>query len=106
MPKFLFESRYSAEGAKGLEKEGGTSRREAVKRHLQDLGGTLECMYYAFGDVDVYSIVDLPDHASAAALSLAVNQSGAISSKAVVLLTPEEIDEATRKTVHFRAPGR
>ena len=49
-------------------------------------------MYFAFGDVDVYPIVDLPDHASAAALSLAVNQSGAISSKTVVLLTPEELD--------------
>ena len=63
-------------------------------------------MYFAFGDVDVYAIVDLPDHASAVALSLAVNQSGAISSKTVVLLTPEEVDEATRKTVRFRAPGQ
>ena len=55
MPKFLFESHYTAEGAKGLEKEGGTSRREAVQRRLQELGGTLERMYFAFGDVDVYS---------------------------------------------------
>jgi uncharacterized protein with GYD domain len=106
MPKFLFEARYTAEGAKGLEKEGGASRREAVKRHLRELGGTLECMYFAFGDVDVYSIVDLPDLASAAALSLAVNKSGAISTKTVVLLTPEEFDQASRKTIHFRAPGQ
>lgn len=106
MPKFLFEARYTADGAKGLEKEGGTSRREAVKKHLQDVGGTLECMYFAFGDVDVYSIVDLPDHASAAALALAVNKSGAISAKTVVLLTPEELDQASRKAVHFRAPGQ
>jgi uncharacterized protein with GYD domain len=106
MPKFLFEARYTADGAKGLEKEGGASRREAVKRHLQELGGTLECMYFAFGDVDVYSIVDLPDLASAAALSLAVNKSGAVSTKTVVLLTPEEFDQASRRTVHFRAPGQ
>ncbi len=106
MPKFLFEARYTADGAKGLEKEGGTSRREAVKKHLQEVGGTLECMYFAFGDVDGYVIVDLPDQVSAAALALAVNKSGAISTKTVVLLTPEELDQASRKAVHFRAPGQ
>jgi hypothetical protein len=28
-----------------------------------------------------------------------------VSSKIVVLLTPEEVDEATKKTVAYRAPG-
>jgi uncharacterized protein with GYD domain len=106
MPKYLFEARYTAEGAKGVEKEGGTSRREAVKKHLKQLGGKLEAMYFAFGDVDCYTIVDLPDSVSAAALSFAVNESGAIATKTVVLLTPEEIDAAMKKKVNFRAPGR
>jgi uncharacterized protein with GYD domain len=106
MPKYLFEARYTAEGAKGVEKEGGTSRREAVKKHLKQLGGKLEAMYFAFGDVDCYTIVDLPDSESAAALSFAVNESGAIATKTVVLLTPEEIDAAMKKKVNFRAPGR
>jgi hypothetical protein len=43
---------------------------------------------------------------SAAALSLAVNESGLISSKAIVLLTPEDMDKASKKKVHFRAPGK
>jgi hypothetical protein len=43
---------------------------------------------------------------SAAALSFAVNESGAILTKTVVLLTPEEVDEAVKKKVAFRAPGR
>ena len=60
---------------------------------------------FAFGDVDCYSIVDLPDNVSAAALSFAVNESGAISIKTVVLLTPEEVDAAVKKKVKFRAPG-
>jgi uncharacterized protein with GYD domain len=47
MPKYLFEARYTAEGAKGVEKEGGTGRREAVKRHIEELGGKLESMYFA-----------------------------------------------------------
>jgi uncharacterized protein with GYD domain len=106
MPKYLFEARYTAEGAKGVAKEGGASRREAVKKHLEQLGGKLEAMYFAFGDVDCYTIVDLPDSMSAAALSFAVNESGAIATKTVVLLTPEEIDAAMKKKVNFRAPGR
>ena len=106
MPKYLFESRYTPEGAIGLAKEGGTGRRDAVKKHLEDVGGKLESMYFAFGDVDCFVIVDLPDNVSAAALSLAVNESGMIASKAIVLLTPEEMDKAGKKKVHFRPPGK
>ena len=106
MPKYLFEARYTTEGAKGVAKEGATSRREAVKKHLAQLGGKLEALYFAFGDVDCYSIVDLPDNVSAAALSFAVNESGAIATKTVVLLTPEEVDDAVHKKIKFRAPGR
>jgi uncharacterized protein with GYD domain len=106
MPKYLFQARYSAEGAIGLAKEGGTGRRDAVKKHLEDVGGKLESMYFAFGDVDCFVIVDLPDNASAAALSLAVNESGLIASRTTVLLTPEEMDRAGKKKVHFRAPGK
>jgi uncharacterized protein with GYD domain len=106
MPKYLFEARYSPEGAIGLAKEGGTSRRDAVKKHLGEIGGKLESMYFAFGDIDCFVIVDLPDNVSAAALSLAVNESGLIASKAVVLLTPEEMDQAGKTKVHFRGPGK
>jgi uncharacterized protein with GYD domain len=106
MPKYLFEARYTPEGAVGLAKEGGASRRDAVKKHLDDLGGKLESMYFAFGDVDCFVIVDLPDNVSAASLSLAVNESGLIATKAIVLLTPEDMDEASRKKVHFRGPGK
>ena len=106
MPKYLFEARYTAEGAKGLEKEGGVGRREAVKKHLEQIGGKLESMYFAFGDVDTFVIVELPDNVSAASLSLAVNQSGAIVTKVVVLLTPEDVDKAIQHKIHFRAPGK
>ena len=53
----------------------------------------------------MFIIADLPDNASAAALNLAVAASGAIDSETVVLLTPEEIDEATRKSPAYRPPG-
>jgi uncharacterized protein with GYD domain len=106
VPKYMFEARYSPEGAIGLAKEGGTGRRDAVKKHLDEIGGKLESMYFAFGDVDCFVIVDLPDNVSAAALSLAVNESGLIASKGIVLLTPEEMDQASKKKLHFRGPGK
>ena len=38
--------------------------------------------------------------------SLVINASGAVHTETVVLLTPEEVDAAAKKTVKYRAPGR
>ena len=106
MAKYLVEARYTAEGAKGLAREGGTGRRAAAAKAVESLGGKIEAFYYAFGDVDAYVIFDVPDNVSAAALSLAVSQSGGINTKTVVLMTPEEMDQAGKKAVDYRPPGR
>ncbi len=105
MGKYLFEARYTAEGAKAVAKSGGSARREAVAKAIASVGGKLESFNFAFGDVDAYVIVDLPDNVSAAAMALAVGQSGMSSAKTVVLLTPEEMDAATKKTIAYRPPG-
>jgi len=106
MAKFLFEANYTPEGAKGIIKEGGSARRAAVEKAVTGLGGRLEAFYFAFGGVDAYVIVDLPDNVTAAAMALAVGQSGLASTKTVVLLTMEETDAATKKSVAYRGPGR
>jgi len=106
MAKYLVEAPYTAEGAKGRAREGGTGRRAAAAKAVEGLGGKVESFYYAFGDVDAYVIFDVPDNVSAAALSLAVGQSGGINTKTVVLITPEEMDQAGKKAVDFRPPGR
>jgi len=106
MPKFLFQANYTSEGAKGIVKEGGSARRAAIEKAAAALGGRLEAFYFAFGAVDAYVIVDLPDNVTAAAMALAVGQTGLASTKTVVLLTPEETDAATKKTVSYRGPGR
>jgi len=106
MPKYLFEASYTAEGLKGLLKDGGSKRRKDLKEAVKEMGGTLEAIYFAFGDEDVFSIVDLPDNVSATAISLAITASGAVRIKTVVLLTPEEVDQATKKSVKYRAPGK
>src|SRR5579863_9778978 len=106
MPKYLIRANYTAEGTKGLVKSGGgTARRAAVQEMLRPAGGEIEAFYYALGEDDVYVIAQLPDNVSAAAVSLAVNASGAVNLKTTVLLTPEEIDQAARKSVNYRAPG-
>ncbi len=105
MPKYLFQGTYVGEGLKGLLTEGGSKRRETVEQTLRAMGGTLEAFYYAFGEDDVFAIVDLPDNVSTAAFALTVNRSGAVRVKTTVLLTPEEVDQATKKSIDYRPPG-
>jgi uncharacterized protein with GYD domain len=102
----MVQASYVSDGLKGLLNEGGTKRRETVAKAIEGMGGTLESFYYAYGDYDVVGIVDMPDNVSSVAFSLMVNASGIIKAKTTVLLTPEEIDQATNKTVDFRPPGQ
>jgi uncharacterized protein with GYD domain len=106
MPKFLIEASYTAEGTKGLVKDGGSKRRQVADQAIKSAGGTMEAFYFAFGDADAIVIVDAPDHASITAASLAINASGFVRAKTTVLLTPEEVDQATKKTVSYRGPGQ
>ena len=105
MPKFLMNASYAAEGARGLLKEGGTSRRATVQKLIEGLGGKVEAFYYAYGEHDAYVIMDVPDAATGLAVSLAVNASGAVRLSSIPLITAEEIDAACKKTVAYRAPG-
>ena len=89
----------------GTLREGGTSRRAEITKEVEDLGGTVEAFYYAFGSTDAYVIADLPDQETAAAMAMAVSASGAGSVTTTVLLTPELVDAAAQKTVHYRPPG-
>ncbi|MFJ9589246.1 GYD domain-containing protein [Streptomyces acidicola] len=106
MPKFLIQSTYTTEGTKGLLSEGASGRRTAVEQIVTGLGGKVEAMYFAFGEDDLVLIVDFPDPVAMAAVSLTVKASGAVHTRATPLLTLDEIDEAARRQVSFRAPGR
>jgi uncharacterized protein with GYD domain len=105
MPKYLIEASYTSEGVKGLQAAGGTSRRAAIASLAEGLGGRLESFYFAFGDHDVYTVIDLPDHETATAVALTVNASGAVTVRTTVLLTPEEVDAAAQRSVDYRPPG-
>ena len=105
MPKYLWKVSYTKAGVRGVAKEGASSRRDAVKHAIESVGGKLETIYFAFGEADVYVIGDVPDNQSAAAISLAANVSEGLTVETVVLMTPEEFDAATTKSVSFRPPG-
>src|SRR5262249_773219 len=105
MPKYLIAASYTSSGASGLLKDGGSARRTAAEQALKSAGAKLEAFYFAFGEHDAYVIVDAPDNVSIAAASVAINASGAVQSKTVVLMTAEEMDAAVKKTVTYRKPG-
>ena len=106
MAKFLVQVAYPAEGAKGLLAEGGSKRRDAAVKAIKAVGGKVEAFYFAFGKSDAVLLVDAPDNVSVAAVALATSASGAVTIRTTVLLTPAEIDEAVKKSVPYRAPGR
>jgi uncharacterized protein with GYD domain len=105
VPKYLVEVKYTLDGMKGLREKGGTARLAASKALIEEVGGTLESFYFAFGGRDAFVVADLPDNVAAAALGLIVGASGGVNSAVTVLLTPEEIDEAAKKQATYRPPG-
>ena len=105
MPKFLSLASYTPDGAKALAKGGGSQRRAAIEEMYKKLGGKLETFYYAFGDFDVVAIGEAPDNVTAAAMSLAINASGIAQTKTIVLMTPEEMDQASKVSVDYTPPG-
>ena len=106
MPKYLFQASYTRKGVKGLLKDGGSKRAKVVDALITEAGGTLEAYYFAFGDNDVYCIAELPDDATAAAVSLAVSARGALTVKTTVLLDPAAIDAAAEKDFGYTRPGK
>ena len=106
MPKFLMQGGYTAEGAKGFRKDGGSKRRQVAEALIKEAGGKLDAFYFTFGQSDFVLIADLPDSISSAALSLAVNASGVTKVNTTPLLTPEEMDAAAKKQIGYRGPGQ
>ena len=107
MPKFMYSGSYTAEGAAGILKEGGTARRDEAVRIAESFGGTLEAYYWCYGDKDFMCIMDVPDSAKIAKLSLHIGASGTFSGKLTPLITVEEMDDICNADIgDFRLPGQ
>ena len=107
MPHYLIQASYTAQGVSGLVKS-PEDRTEVLRQLVESAGGRVESMYYAFGDSDVVLILEMPDNAGMAAISMVVGASGAIENfKTTVLMPMSEGVEAARKAagIGYRPPG-
>ncbi len=105
MAKYMLIGSYTAEGAKGVLKDGGSKRRQAATEAIASAGGSLESFYFGFGTDDFYVVIDAPDHAAMAAAALTIGAAGRTTARTIVLLTPEDIDRAAQVSVDYRPPG-
>jgi uncharacterized protein with GYD domain len=106
MPKYLLKASYTAEGVRGVMKEGGSKREAAARTLVESLGGKVEAFYFTHGDADAIVICEFPDSSSALAGVMAVNASGLVTASTTPLITATEIDQAASKTGKYRGPGQ
>jgi uncharacterized protein with GYD domain len=106
MQRYLFRGSYTAEGIKGVIKDGGTGRKAAVEKLAKSVGGKLISMHFTLGEGDFVVMADLPDEASAIAIATTTSATGTVSLTTTRLITPEEMDEGVKKSVTYRAPGK
>ncbi|TAL10484.1 MAG: GYD domain-containing protein [Chloroflexota bacterium] len=105
MAKFMFHGSYTASGAAGVLKDGGSGRMKALDALAASVGGSIESAYWALGTEDFYITVELPDNKAAAALSLTVAASGAVRISTAELFSAADVDEIASRRVTYRAPG-
>ena len=106
MSRYMFIARYDSAGVKGVVSKGGTARAAVIEKLAADLGGRMETFDFAFGEDDVYTLCELPDNRAAAAVALAVNSTGLAHVRTVVLMSPEDVDAATKQKVNYTPPGK
>ncbi len=106
MAHYLFQCSYTAEAWASLV-QNPRNRLDAVRPVVEALGGSMESCWTAFGEYDVVAILQMPDHVSVAAFSMAVSAGGAIKAiKTTPLMSMEEGVEAMKKAsgVGYQAP--
>jgi len=110
MPKYVSFFTYSSE-AWGRMINAPGDRTAALRQVLDSVGGSLDAMYWMFGDYDGMVIFDVPDSAGAAAVSIAAGSSGAFKHlETHELFTREQLGEtlarARTATQVYRPPGQ
>jgi uncharacterized protein with GYD domain len=107
MPLYLTKFSYTPQTWARLTKN-PEDRRKAAQTYVESVGGQLHGFWYAFGDHDGYTLWEAPDNVSMAAVALAINGGGAMSSmETTVLLTVDETLDALSKAeeISYRPPG-
>jgi len=106
MPFYLIQASYSAPAVGAMVKN-PQDRAAAVRPTIEKMGGKLHGLWLAFGEYDIVAIAEMPDSVSAAAFSMAIGSSGAMSAyRTTPLLTMTEATEAMKKasSIGYQAP--
>lgn len=110
MPKYFARMSYSpGSWARMINSHG--DRTKALRRLIEALGGSLDCVYWRAGAEGALAIVDLPDSISASALIAAATKTGAFKEvETHELLTQEQLvatlDLARDAAQAFEVPGQ
>ena len=107
MARYMIQASYTTTAVADLVRN-PQDRAAAVRPLVEQLGGSLVSLDFAFGDYDLVAIGEFPDNVTMAALSMAVTATGTFSAfKTTVLIPMNEAVEAMRKagSISYRSPG-
>ena len=97
MPNYLLQASYTPEAWARLVAN-PQDRTEAVRGPIEKLGGRILNMFFAFGESDVVSVLEMPNNVNAAAIAIAFAAGGAVKNvKTTPLMTAAEALEAVKK---------
>ena len=105
MAKYLYRLQYTKAGLEGTVKEGFKKREAFFRKNVEGLGGTTESAYWAYGDEDIFIVVDFPQTEAATGLSLALGLTGSFRVTTTPLLTAKDMDAGAKRMPAYRAPG-
>jgi uncharacterized protein with GYD domain len=90
MPYYLYQAAYTPE-AWATQIKNPQDARERVQAVIEQNGGKLIGLWYAFGEYDILGIGEYPDNVSAATVSVVFAAGGALkAAKTTPLMTVEE----------------
>src|SRR5665811_216358 len=92
MGKYLYTLQYTSAGLGGTVKEGFVSREAFFRKTVEGLGGKTEAAYWAYGDVDVFIVVDLPSASERAVAFSALGLTGSFRVTTTTLVGAAEMD--------------
>lgn len=90
MSKYLVQVGYTAQAWAEM-RRGPQVVMERVQASAESLGGSVESLFFCFGDYDLVGVVDFPDSRGVAAWSMAVSSGGGVRiCRTTTLLSIEE----------------
>ena len=107
MAHYLYQATYTQE-AWATQLQNPQNVADRVRGSVEELGGSIVGVWYAFGESDLFAVLEMPDNVSMAAFAIAVAAGGAVSAAKTTVLMPLEdgmaaMSKATTST--YRPPN-